>query len=207
MAGAGTSGTLTHWFRDHLARELPTDGAFAALTDEASASPPGARGLVFLPYFSGERTPLHDPQARGSWFGLNLTHTRADLYRALLEGIAMGTAHIVETFEEIGHGPTRLLAVGGGVRNRIWAQATSDLTGRAQQIAAKTIGASYGDAFLAALAIGDVSMQDFAHWNPIERTVEPAEHAVYARQYPVFKQLYRNTSELMHQLADVTGDR
>ena len=59
-------------------------------------------GLVMLPYFSGERTPIHDPHAKGVIFGLNLTHTRGDIYRALLEGIAFGTNHIFETYREIG---------------------------------------------------------------------------------------------------------
>jgi xylulokinase len=76
MAGLATSGTLTHWFRDQFARELPRAEAFATLAAEAEAVPPGAEGLLFLPYFSGERTPIHDPYAKGAFFGLNLTHTR-----------------------------------------------------------------------------------------------------------------------------------
>ena len=84
------------------ARELDHDAAFAKLAKEAEASPPGANGLVMLPYFSGERTPIHDPDAKGMIFGLNLTHDRGDLYRALLEGIAFGTNHIIETYREIG---------------------------------------------------------------------------------------------------------
>ena len=83
MAGLSTSGTLTHWFRDNAARELEPAEAFARLAREAEASPPGAKGLVVLPYFSGERTPIHDPQAKGVIFGLNLTHDRGDIYRAL----------------------------------------------------------------------------------------------------------------------------
>ena len=89
-------------------------------------------------------------------FGLNLTHTRGDIYRALLEGIAYGTNHIFETYVEAGADPRRVYAVGGGTKNKVWAQATSDVSGRTQIIRDKTIGASYGDAFLAALAVGDV---------------------------------------------------
>src|SRR5690606_16183542 len=68
MAGLATSGTLTHWFRDQFARELSPEAAFAALAEEAGGSPPGANGLVFLPYFSCERTPIHDPDAKGVIF-------------------------------------------------------------------------------------------------------------------------------------------
>ena len=93
-----------------------------------------------LPYFSGERTPIHDTHAKGTIFGLNLTHNRGDLYRALLEGIAFGTNHIIETYREIGHMPKKLLAVGGGTRNRVWSQATSDVSGLAQTVCAKDGG-------------------------------------------------------------------
>ena len=86
MAGLATSGTLTHWFADQLARDLSPEAAMAALAAEAATSPPGANGLVFLPYFSGERTPIHDPNAKGAIVGLTLAHTRADVYRAAARG-------------------------------------------------------------------------------------------------------------------------
>ncbi|HJT14522.1 MAG TPA: FGGY family carbohydrate kinase, partial [Dongiaceae bacterium] len=98
MAGLATSGTLTHWFRDQFGKELDPASAMPALAAEAAESPPGARGLVLLPYFSGERTPIHDPYAKGMLFGLDLTHTRGDIFRALLEGIACGTNHIIEAY-------------------------------------------------------------------------------------------------------------
>jgi xylulokinase len=203
MAGLSTSGTLTHWFRDNAAREIDPAQAFARLAGEAEASPPGAKGLVVLPYFSGERTPIHDPQAKGVVFGLNLTHDRGDIYRALLEGIACGTNHIVETYREIGQVPKRLLAVGGGTRNKVWSQATSDICGMTQTVCGKTIGACYGDAFLAALAVGDVRKKDIGAWNPVERRIVPERKncQVYQRQYGVFKELYRRTSDLMAELS------
>jgi len=203
LAGLATSGTLTHWFRDNFAQELSPENAFAKLAEEASAAPPGANGLVFLPYFSGERTPIHDPDAKGVLFGLNLTHSRGDIYRALLEGIACGTTHIVDTYREIGETPATIYAVGGGTRNTVWAQATSDVSGLNQLLRRKTIGASYGDAFLAALAVGDVKADDIAAWNPVERTIAPRETsaAVYQRQYHVFRDLYEQTKDLMAELS------
>lgn len=194
MAGLATSGTLTHWFRDQFARELPRDSAFATLTAEAMASPPGARGLLCLPYFSGERTPLHNPQAKGAFFGLDLTHGRGDIYRAVLEGIASATRHITETYAEAGAVPSRVLAVGGGTKNRPWLQATSDLTGLDQIVARVTTGASFGNAYLAARAIGVVA--EIADWNPAEEVVRAADHPVYARQYPLFRRLYEQTRDI-----------
>lgn len=200
MAGLATSGTLTHWFRDQFARELPRDEAFALLAEEAEASRPGANGLLVLPYFSGERTPIHDPQAKGSFFGFNLTHTRGDMYRALLEGIANGTAHVIETYRELGQAPHRILAVGGGTKNRIWLQATSDIGGVPQIVCEKTLGASYGDAFLAACAVGAVAEGEIDRWNPADRTVDPVEHEVYRRQYRLFRHLYDRTRDIAHDL-------
>jgi xylulokinase len=201
LSGLATSGTLTHWFRDQFARELGED-AFERLAAEAEGSPPGANGLVVLPYFSGERTPIHDPHAKGVVFGLNLTHTRGDVYRALLEGIAAGTNRIFETYLEAGRDPRQILAVGGGTRNQVWAQATSDISGRTQIVRARTIGASYGDAFLAALAVGDVKRETIREWNPVatEIVADPANAGVYARQYEVFRDLYPATKALMHRL-------
>ena len=196
MAGLATSGTLTHWFRDQLAREAD----FAALAAEAAESPKGAKGLICLPYFSGERTPIHDPHAKGAFFGLDLTHTRADLYRAVLEGIAMGTAHVFETCADVGASPSLVRAVGGGTKNALWLQATSDLADSTQEICEKTIGASYGDAFLAALAIGAVAESDITRWNPVATKVTPERVAAYDRQYPLWKRLYQQTRDIAHGL-------
>jgi xylulokinase len=202
MSGLATSGTLTHWFREQFAKELKPEEAAPILAAEAAQSPPGAKGLIVLPYFSGERTPIHDPRARGVIFGLDLTHSRADVYRGLIEGIAFGTRHILETYRDAGQWPRTVAAVGGGTKNQVWAQATSDVTGLKQTLRRQTIGASYGDAFLAALGVGDVALKDIGTWNPAagEIAPDPANAGVYERQFAIYKDLYRNTKELMHGL-------
>jgi xylulokinase len=203
MAGLATSGTLTHWFRENFAREFtdPKQAAIA-LAQEAETSPPGANGLVMLPYFSGERTPIHDPKAKGMIFGLDLTHTRADIYRALLEGIALGTQHVTDTFAEAGIAPSHVEAVGGGTNNALWLQATSDTTGLTQNVRSKTMGASYGDAFLAALGVGDVKKDDIHVWNPAHRSVQPisANASIYHNSYQTFRDLYERNKELMRRI-------
>ena len=203
MAGLATSGTLTHWFRDRFALDLPHGEAFRLLAAEAETSPPGANGLLFLPYFSGERTPIHDPDAKGVIFGLNLTHGRGDIYRAMLEGIAYGTRHVTETFAEVGAVPARLLAVGGGVQNPLWLQTTSDVTGLDQIVCAKTLGAAYGDAFLAAEAAGH--RPRIADWNPVARRITAGDLPVHARHYALFRMLYDQTREIALALSAVPG--
>lgn len=201
MAGLATSGTLTHWFRDQLARDLPAQEAFPLLAQEAAGSPPGANGLLMLPYFSGERTPIHDTNAKGTFFGLNLTHTRGDMYRALIEGIAHGTRHVTDTFAEVGQSPARLLAVGGGTKNALWLQATSDITGIDQIVCEKTTGASYGDAFLAALAVGLVKREDIGTWNPAAQTVTAEANPVYEISHALFRRLYSQTKDIAAALS------
>ena len=196
MAGLATSGTLTHWFRDQFARELSRQEAFPALAEEAAVSPPGANGLIMLPYFSGERTPIHDPRAKGAFFGLNLTHTRGDMYRALIEGIAMGTAHVIETYRDLNAAPDRILAVGGGTKNALWLQATSDFGGVPQIVSEKTVGASYGDALIAAIAAGVADLDDISAWNPAMESIEPRREDVHERHYALFRRLYEQTKDI-----------
>jgi xylulokinase len=203
MSGLATSGTLTHWFRERFAGELDPANAVEILAREATRAPAGANGLIVLPYFSGERTPIHDPRAKGVIFGLDLTHNRADIYRALLEGIAYGVNHIVETYAEAGQKATVIAAVGGGTKNQVWSHAVSDITGEAQTIRSRTIGASYGNAFLAAVAVGDVQREDIRRWNPVERTVKPDPSlvSVYSRQFNIYKRLYAQTKDLMAEIS------
>jgi xylulokinase len=129
-------------------------------------------------------------------------HGRADLYRALLEGIAYGTRHALETYAAAGAAPQVIRAVGGGLHNPVWTKATSDVSGRAQETLKSSLGASFGDAFLAALAIGDVGVDAIQRWNPVVARIEPdaANGAVYARQYGVFRELYDRNRDLMARL-------
>ena len=200
MGGLATSGTLTHWFASELARELNDEDVFSTLIKEAEKSKPGANGLILLPHFSGERTPIHDPLAKGSFFGLNLTHTRGDMFRALIEGIAFGTAHVFETFRELGLEPKRIMAVGGGTRNHLWLRATSDICAIDQIVPKKTVGASLGNAFLAANALGIVELDEIEKWNPIERRVKHNKLKVYQNHYRQFRNLYEQTKEISTEL-------
>jgi len=201
MAGLATSGTLTHWFRDHIAKDLNPEQAFPDLAKEAATSSLGANGLLMLPYFSGERTPIHDAYAKGAIFGLNLTHSRGDLYRALIEGIAHGSRHVTDTFSEVGQTPARVLAVGGGTQNALWLQATSDISGLDQIVSKQSIGASYGDAFLAAMAIGAATKSDIAQWNPPLKTIEAESHPVHEKNHKLFRRLYEQTKDIARELS------
>ncbi|MGX1807287.1 FGGY-family carbohydrate kinase [Nocardia sp. NPDC055321] len=192
-AGMATSGAVTDWLRTLVG------GVFGELTADAAAVPPGSRGLLVLPYFAGERTPLFDPSARGVIAGLTLSHGRAELYRAVLEGIGYGVRHNLEAMTDAGGRATRLIAVGGGTRGGLWTRIVSDITGLPQQLPAETIGAALGDALLAAEALGLPT----ADWNPIVATVDPdpAHTAQYDRYYRHYRTLYETTRATAHFLA------
>jgi xylulokinase len=201
-AGMATSGSLTRWFRDELARDLPPEAAYAQLFADAAAVEPGAGGLVMLPYFSGERTPIDDPRARGVIAGLDLRHRREHLFRAVLEGVAYGVRHNLESFEAIGAPIRRVVAVGGGAQGDTWLRIVSDATGRTQEVPQQTIGASYGDAFLAGLVSGQVERHDLASWVGKPRTIaaELATRAQYDATYAQYLELYRATKPIVHAL-------
>jgi xylulokinase len=193
--GMATSGAITGWLR-----ELFGAPDYPQLLAEADASGTGARGLLMLPYFAGERTPIMDPEARGIVAGLTLRHTRGDLYRAALEATGLAVRHNVEVMQEAGAGIRRVVAVGGGTQGGLWTRIVSDITGLAQVIPAKTIGASFGAAFLAAQLDGPVAIDD---WNPAVtvQQPDPAVRADYDELYSLYRQLYGSTAPTVHALA------
>jgi xylulokinase len=197
LGAAATSGALTKWVRGHL-----SDGwSFEQLIEQATATPPGASGLVVLPYFAGERTPLYDANARGVIAGLTLSHTRGHLYRAMLEATAYSACSMLTAFHDAGVESNRVVAIGGGTKGGLWTQIVSDVTGLTQELSNERIGASYGDALFAGRAAGLVG--DYDDWEEVADTVKPnpANREVYDRLYEVYQQLYPATKEQVHTLA------
>jgi len=215
--GMSTTGALTRWFRDNLGGvELAAEAAggpnaYEALAEAAATIAPGADGLICLPYFAGERTPLNDPDARGVYAGLTLSHTKAHLYRASLEGTAYGVRHNLETMTAMGAPPTRLVAVGGGAKNPLWLQIVSDVSGLPQDVPERTIGASYGDAFMAGLATGIVSSPDALHrdWVTLAMQLQPnpALRPLYDDYYAIYRNLYESAKNDLHELARLGAGR
>ncbi|MDV3129185.1 FGGY-family carbohydrate kinase [Mycobacterium sp. 21AC1] len=195
-AGTSTAGSLIGWL------QTVTGGAsFDELMTEAREVPPGSEGLLILPYLAGERTPVFDAQARGVVAGLTLRHGRGHLFRAAYEGISFGIRQILERFGDA-HTATRTVAVGGGLRSPIWAQALSDITGRPQLVPEQAIGASYGDALLAAIGTGLVPAD--TDWARIDReiTPDPRHRGLYDDLYATWLELYPATKDQVHRLAN-----
>lgn len=212
LAGMATSGSLTRWFRDQFAPELvaaeKSGGApaYAELVKEAAETKPGAEGVIVLPYFSGERTPVMDPRAKGMIFGLSLTHSRGHIFRAILEGMGHGVKQHVDLFTSIGARPKTIKSVGGGTKNSIWLQAISDISGVPQEVAPLTFGASYGDALLAGVAVGLVSSpEEIRTWQGKARIISPDEKLAetYRPLSEIYTSLYDATKNQMHKLHEL----
>lgn len=214
LASMATTGLLTRWFRDQLAPDLlgiqeeTGTAAYQTLSGQAAQVAPGSDGLIVLPYFSGERTPLNDPWARGSFFGLTLTHTRSHLYRAVLEGVGHGIRQHFDILKSIDSAPREVIAVGGGTKNPAWLQIVSDISGVPQKVPSVTTGASYGDAFLAGLGAGVfTSPEDIRGWVREERTVVPNPElkALYDSYHRIYLDLYENNKDAMHRLSEIVA--
>ena len=193
------SGSVLNW----LARELAAGEAGAArqsaharLDALAAKAPPGSDGLVLLPYFLGEKTPIHDPAARGTFIGLGLHHRLGHLWRAALEGIAFGFRHHVEVCLDIGYPVTRVTASDGGTRSAVWMQIAADVLERPVHLLEGHPGSCLGAAYAAARAVGAVT-----DWNGIERFVRPARivepEPSAARVYDEAFAIYRATYEAL----------
>nr|WP_314783835.1 FGGY-family carbohydrate kinase [Olsenella uli] len=208
-AGTNTAGTLTRWLRDTVFVDLKNaadargENAYAAMAREAEDVPLGSEGLLCLPYFAGERTPINDPDARGAYFGLRLSHTRAHLCRAGLEGVAYSINQHFRIFEEDGLPIRRVMAAGGGTKNPLWMQIVADVTGKEIAVPSIGIGASYGDAMMAAVGTGAWSgFDELASKVRTGVTYKPDgdSYERYREYQAVFDRLYPATKELMHEL-------
>ena len=197
-AGMATSGIITTWLQ-----ELAGDPPFQELVDGDSTVPPGADGLLMLPYFAGERSPIFDADARGMILGLTVSHERRHLMRATYEGIAFGLRQNLEMLQEAVGPPTRILAVGGGTSGGLWPQIVSDICQTTQLIPRVTIGASYGDALLAAIGVGLVPPD--TDWTEISGAITPDENnaEIYNELFETYQGLDPANREAMHSLAAI----
>ena len=150
LAYAKTAGVVLDWFR----RELTPGCRFAELDRRAAAVPIGCRGLTAIPHFDGLVSPQTRPEMRGALLGLTLSHTRADVYRALLESLAFSLRENLEYLDRKGFGVDVIRCIGGGARNNLWLQMKADVTGRPVEKPFVTEAAVFGAAMLAAKGYG-----------------------------------------------------
>ena len=189
--GGVMAGGVVSWFVGAFCSNTP--GIYELLEEEARQTPPGAQGLIFLPYLMGERTPIWDPQARGVFFGLSATHQRGHLYRAVLEGVAYAFRQIMEITGDAGRPISEVVFINGGARNPLWRQIFADVLGVTVRWLPNSGGTTLGGAYLAALGCGDVSgFAQIQSWlePPVDTRPNPDCNEMYARQYSIYRELY-----------------
>ncbi|MQT15268.1 FGGY-family carbohydrate kinase [Segnochrobactrum spirostomi] len=195
-----TGGSVLNWFVRTLAGGEAAAAAAAGISLHqrldrlAAAKPAGAEGLTILPYFLGEKTPIHDPAARGVFDGLDLSHDIGHLWRALLESYAYAIRHHVEVLKDMGHKAERFVVSDGGSASRVWMQIVADVLEQPVQRLTGHPGSCLGAAWTAAIGAGLTN-----DWSGVSRFVEfgdrlepePATAATYRKGYDRFRDLYR----------------
>jgi xylulokinase len=194
-----------------IARPGTTEPSSASVDFElmcrmAAAAPPGAEGLVFLPYLTGEAAPHVDPDARGAWFGLTRRHDHRHLARAVVEGVAFAIRGVVEAAEAVGGEAREIRVSGGGSRGRIWLGTLANVLGRRVTPVRTRNASARGAALLAIAAVTGSDPRALAvAWADPGLPIDPEPEAVprYQAQYAIFCELYPLTRHLMHRLADL----
>lgn len=192
-----TSGSLIRWYQGLVGGE-----SLAQLDIEATDSRPAE--VLCLPYFLGEKSPIHDPDLRGTFAGLHLGNTRADLYRSVLEAIAFGFRHHVDVFRDMGIELGRVSITNGGSKSTLWKQIHSEVLGTEMYPVLDHPGASLGAALIAAVGVGALAdWADAARFITLGEPVvpDPQKVAVYDRAYQEWRELGAAIAPISHKLA------
>lgn len=217
QAGTVGGGSLG-WFRDVLGQVEASAAAllgqtpFELFSQQAASAPAGAHGLLFLPYMAGERTPLWNSHARGTFFGLSYTTTRADILRAIMEGCAFAVYDNMQLAEAQGVSVTECLGSGGATASAVWCQIKADIYNRPFIVARRADGGEGGHSLgLFALTASAVGLADSAG-DTVERLLshrqvyEPsaARHAMYEDLFGVYRSVSRRLLDDFERLAAVS---
>ncbi len=207
--GQVSTGSVVKWFKDNFcAKEAAIAAArgvdiYTVLTELAAPLPPGSEGLIVLDYWQGNRTPYVDPEARGVIRGFSLKHTTGHVFRAIIEGIAYGTEHILRTFRQNGFVVAEMVAAGGPTKSDFWMQIHADVSNVPITLPAVADGPALGSAILGAVAAGlfaDVQSAagQMVH---VRRRIEPdpARHEAYKFFVQQYIDTYPPLQAMMHE--------
>lgn len=196
------------WSESREAGETGED-VYEIMNRRAAESVPGARGLLFLPYLQGERSPHWNPKARGGFVGLQVTHTRADLIRATLEGISMNLRTILQSFLDANARIDEVILIGGGAKGELWRQILADVFGR-PTLCPRLLDEATS---LGAAIAGGVGVGLFHDFSIVKQRIEivdrhapnPEAQAIYNRLYPIFLETYTALVPIFDQLHEVNS--
>ncbi len=183
-----SSGSIVKWFKENFSNE-----SYDLLTEKAKEVDIGSKGLILLPYFIGEKTPIFDPMARGVLFGLSLFHSKYHVFRAILEAVAYGFRHHIEVIRDEGLKIKRVFMSNGGAKNELWRQIVADVIGMDAVYIKDHPGSSLGVAF-----ISGKTVEIFQRWEEIENFIrnrikvnhDPKRHKIYSKYYSLYREIY-----------------
>ncbi|MFQ6095296.1 MAG: xylulokinase [Candidatus Bathyarchaeia archaeon] len=201
------AGLALSWFIENLGLKelLKTSRVdpYSLLLKEAASVEPGSDGLIFVPYLLGERSPHMDPRARGVFFGLSLTHRRAHMVRAIMEGVVYALRDSLEIFKELGVTVDRIVARGGGAKSKLWRQIQADVFNLDVVTVRVREEAAFGAALLAGVGSGiykdlreavdtSVRVRDLVHPHPQRVKIYDRYYQdIYGSLYPVLKDYFK----------------
>jgi xylulokinase len=209
FGGGATAGAIVKWFRNTFAQtELEEEkaggpNAYDVLNAQAEKIAPGSEGLIVLPYFMGERSPVWNPDAKGTIVGLSLAHTKAHVYRAFLEAVAYSLRHTMEcTGENLGE---YILLAGGVTKSKLWRQIFADVTGYPVVCPIHDVEANMGDVMLAAIGTGLLTFDDVKKWQVLDDKIMPVPEnkEKYDKYYKVYRSVYENLKKDMETLSNL----
>ncbi len=204
-----TAGESLHWFKNAFEEQKEEDGndsgdIFERYNQAIEKVPEGSGGVIFLPYLNGERTPYWDPYARGLYFGINLSSSKAHFIRAIMEGVSFALRNNIETVESLGISIDKVQAVGGGLKSPVWL----DILGKILKKPVLTVGvpdtANLGNIILCGRALGVYPSLEEAVSSMVttdRRVAYETDTEVYEKQYAVFLELYDQLKETFRRSA------
>jgi sugar (pentulose or hexulose) kinase len=200
------TGRALDWLRDDV---LGGRWSTAELLEAAAAIPPGADGLVFLPYLAGERSPIWDAEARGAFVGLTLIHGHGHLARSVLEAAAFAIRHVAEPIAAAGYDARELRVCGANARGDTWNRIKADALGVPVAVPAEIDTAMLGSAILGVVGIGAAADLPSAIAGMVRFTArlepDPGTRAVYDERYATYRSLYPALRDAMHALGRPPG--
>lgn len=201
--GGGVMRWFEHEFADYerMMKEQTGESSLNQLNEIAEKVSPGCDGMVFLPYMSGERSPIWNPYAKGVFYGLDFSKTKGHMVRACMEGVALSLRHNLEIAEEAGAKAEVLRAMGGSANSLLWTQIKSDITGKPIVVPASDTATTLGAALLAGVGTGLYKDYDEAVTLTVKETrhhePDPDNKTVYDQTYQIYLDLYKSLAHLM----------
>lgn len=198
--GQISAGSIIKWYMKAFGLS-GEDNPYALMAEEIKNIPPGANGLVALDFFQGNRTPYKDPNAKGVIYGLTLSHTRGDIYKALLESVALGTKNIIDNFEKQGAPIDMVVGSGGVTKDKAWMQIIADATGKPIVVTADSSSGALGCTIVAAVGTGAYPDMDSATRGMVKDAYiiepNPAVYEDYQKVFNTYETLYGSLKDLM----------